>query len=273
MKTKRISLSFAIALLLVVSTVGSALAGSVSSNGMTMIYPSYPLSGPALQSCEPWNEPSANTISLSGIPEGAKVEVTFAWANPYMGSPNYLPTITFNNVTGGSLVVPVSYPMDTTQWPVFNSATNERAIAVSAFVRVTSGGIVTKLVGKQWWVRCQPPLRVQGCTPGYWRQDHHFDSWVATGYAPGDDFEAVFGVDASFDPHTMLDAVWLGGGGEFALARHAVAALLNASSPDVDYFYSAADVIAGVQAAYASGDFEPFKSALDFANNAGCPLN
>jgi hypothetical protein len=172
-------------------------------------------------------------------------------------------------------VVPVSYPTDSTTWPVFNPDTNERAIAVAAMVRVTSTtGLVTKLVSKQWWVRCEPPLApYAGCTPGYWRQDQHFDSWTATGYAPEDDFEAVFGVDASFDPHSLLDAVWLGGGGEFALARHAVAALLNASNPDVNYSFTAAEVIAGVQAAYASGDFEGFKDDLDFANNAGCPLN
>jgi hypothetical protein len=111
----------------------------------------------------------------------------------------------------------------------------------------------------------------QGCTPGFWRQDQHFDSW--TGYSPGDDFEAVFGVDASFDPHTLLDAVWLEGGGEEALARHAVAALLNATSPDVDYAYSAAEVIAMVQSAYSSGDFEGIKDLFEAANEIGCPLD
>ena len=49
--------------------------------------------------------------------------------------------------------------------------------------------------------------------------------------------------------------------------------MLNAASPDVNYFYTVAEVIAGVQNAYATGDFEPFKNQLDFANNAGCPLN
>ena len=43
--------------------------------------------------------------------------------------------------------------------------------------------------------------------------------------------------------------------------------------PDVSYEYTVAEVLAGVQAAYASGDFEPFKDALDVANNAGCPLD
>jgi hypothetical protein len=155
---------------------------------------------------------------------------------------------------------------------VFNTTTNERAIAVAVFIEVQSGGTTTKLVSKQWWVRCvPPPAPFEGCTPGYWRQDQHFDSWV--GYSPSDDFETVFGVDASFDPHDLLTAVWLGGGGEYALARHAVAALLNAANPDVNYYYTTAEIIAGVQNAYATGNFEPFKNQLDFANNAGCPLN
>jgi hypothetical protein len=218
-------------------------------------------------------DPRANTITLAGVPAGASVEVRFAWASPYSGLPNYQPA-QFYTGTGAPLTIPVNYPMDTTQWPVFNTATNERAISigVSAIVR-SNGVIIAKLISKQWWVKCLPPLVYQGCTPGYWRQDQHFDSWVPTGYAPGDDFEAVFGVDASFDPHTLLDAVWLGGGGEFALARHAVAALLNAAHPAVNYQFTEAQVIAGVQNAYATGNFEPFKIQLDFANNAGCPLN
>ncbi|HET7010246.1 MAG TPA: hypothetical protein VFI11_05675 [Anaerolineales bacterium] len=110
-----------------------------------------------------------------------------------------------------------------------------------------------------------------GCTPGFWKVDQHFDSWV--GYSPSDDFESVFGVDASFDPHTLLDASWLQGGGEFALARHAVAALLNSTSPDVDYPYSTAQVIAMVQNAYATGDFESAKNLLAWGNELGCPLD
>jgi len=275
MKTKRILTISTIVLVVALMTVSSALAFSVTSGGITLTYPSYPLTGPALKSCEPWAEPSANTISLTGIPDGSTVMATFAYANPYVGSPNFLPALTFPNVMGGTLIIPVAYPEDTTLWPVFNAATNERAISVAVFVRVTRpDGSVVKLNSKQWWIRCvPPPPPFQGCTPGYWRQDQHFDSWAPTGYAPGDDFEFIFGVDASFDPHTLLDAVWLGGGGEFALARHAVAALLNAAHPDVNYQYSSAEIIAGVQSAYATGNFEPFKSLLDYANNAGCPLD
>jgi hypothetical protein len=109
-----------------------------------------------------------------------------------------------------------------------------------------------------------------GSTPGYWKQAHHFDSWV--GFMPSDDFETVFGVDASFTL-TLRQALKQGGGGEKALGRHAVAALLSAASGDVDYFDDVAGVIQRVQDAYASGDFKTLKNLLDEQNNLGCPLN
>jgi hypothetical protein len=110
----------------------------------------------------------------------------------------------------------------------------------------------------------------EGCTPGYWKQEHHFDSWV--GFSPSDDFETVFGVDASFDK-TLLGALQQGGGGEKALGRHAVAALLNAASPDVSFAFTEAQVISLVQNAYATGDFEGAKNLLEAQNQQGCPLN
>lgn len=116
-----------------------------------------------------------------------------------------------------------------------------------------------------------PPSGGEGCTPGYWKQAQHFDSWV--GFAPSDDFESVFGVDASFSPDTLLDALGRNGGGENALARHAVAALLSASSGDVEYAFSEAEVIDLVQDAYASGDFETIKNILAAENERACPLN
>jgi hypothetical protein len=109
-----------------------------------------------------------------------------------------------------------------------------------------------------------------GCTPGFWRQAHHYDSWV--GFSPGDDYETVFGVDAVFDA-TLGEAAWFGGGGEYALARHAVAALLNSTSPDVDYAFTTSQVIDLVQNAYATGDFEDAKDMLEDENEEGCPLS
>lgn len=259
---------------LTLAFVGAAIAGTVTTNGVTLTYPDYPISGPALLSCEPWEEATANTVTLSGVPEGAAVTLTFVWAAPLSNSPTPLPPTTYNNVTGGTLVAPISYPPDSSQWPLWNQVTNERAIAVAVQVRITTatGTLITKVVSKTWWIRCLPPPQpAQGCTPGYWRQEHHYDSWV--GYAPTDDFETVFGVDASFSPDSLGDAVELNGGGERALARHATAALLNAATGDVNYTFTISQVIASVQNAYATGEFEALKDQLDAANNAGCPLN
>ena len=107
-----------------------------------------------------------------------------------------------------------------------------------------------------------------GCTPGYWKQDHHEGSWVV--YARDNLYSAVFGVGGD---NTLLDALQTGGGGEKALARHAVAALLNASNPDVGYLYSVDDVITIVKAAYAPPfDFETAKNLLEVQNELDCPL-
>jgi hypothetical protein len=113
------------------------------------------------------------------------------------------------------------------------------------------------------------PMVAEGCTPGFWRQSQHFQYW--TGYSPGDSYDSVFGVSATGSP-TLLEAVWMGGGGENALLRHSVAALLNASSPDVNYAYTEAEVIAIVQDAYATGNFDAAASLLAAANEAGCPF-
>ncbi|MEX2205020.1 MAG: hypothetical protein WEF50_02195 [Myxococcota bacterium] len=114
------------------------------------------------------------------------------------------------------------------------------------------------------------PQGGEGCTPGYWKQSHHFDSW--TTYLPTDSYEAVFGVDASFNK-TLVGALGQGGGGEKALGRQAVAALLNAANPGVAYAYSVPEVIAIVQSAYSTRNFERAKNELARANETRCPLN
>jgi len=114
------------------------------------------------------------------------------------------------------------------------------------------------------------PRGDEGCTPGYWKQAHHFDSW--NDFAPSDSYAAVFGVTPSFDK-TLLGALKQGGGGEKALGRHATAALLNASSEGVDYAFTVDEVIAIVQTAYATGNFERAKNELADANESRCPLN
>ena len=126
----------------------------------------------------------------------------------------------------------------------------------------------------------QPPGG-EGCTPGYWKQPQHFDSWV--GFTQDQFFDAVFGVDVTIrvdakteDPNaTLLEALDANGGGINALARHAVAALLNASNPDVDSDFTTAQVIALVQDAVAPGGItiEEAHQLLAAANEQGCPLS
>lgn len=107
----------------------------------------------------------------------------------------------------------------------------------------------------------------EGCTPGFWKNRGLRLGWPAP-YAPGDSYDAVFGVASSFGG-TLLDAARRGGGGQSALGRHAVAALLNAASGDIAYDLTPAEVIALVQGAYSSGEFEDVKDALEAFNEQG----
>jgi len=116
-----------------------------------------------------------------------------------------------------------------------------------------------------------PPVGGQGCTPGFWKNS--VGSWGPTGFAPANDFDMVFGVNA-FNPNiTLLSALGANGGGVKALARHATAALLNASHPGVSSDLTTAQVISMVQAALApGGDIEGTKNKLAAFNEQGCPL-
>ncbi len=106
----------------------------------------------------------------------------------------------------------------------------------------------------------------QGCTPGYWRQRDHLDSWVD--YSPTDDFNTVFGVGPQI---SLLDALWARGGGENALMRHAVAALLNAAHPDVCFDARNAQIaIWYISAHWGEASLKDF---LAGHNESGCPLN
>jgi hypothetical protein len=122
---------------------------------------------------------------------------------------------------------------------------------------------------------CDPPVGDDGCTPGYWK--NHLGSW--SGYSPSATLTSVFGAGALGG--TLLEGLSFGGGSGLdgakrILLRAAVAALLNAASPDVDYTRTTASVIADVTAALNSNDRSTILAlalALDADNNLGCPLN
>lgn len=118
-------------------------------------------------------------------------------------------------------------------------------------------------------VDCEPE-EIAGCTPGYWKQTQHFDSWV--GYLPEGSFEDVFGRDVPGTP-SLLDALKGRGGGLVALMRHATAALLNASNPEVSYPYGTSEVVKLFQKAFDSGEYEATKDLFAGLNETGCPLD
>ncbi|MDF1522392.1 MAG: hypothetical protein P1P87_06170 [Trueperaceae bacterium] len=135
---------------------------------------------------------------------------------------------------------------------------------------------------------------VQGCTPGYWRNHstaangNQADAWIPTGFTGDQRFgdPLVFdhlitissggkGQPVQIDDPTLLEAVVAAGGGTSALARHAVAALLNAAHPDVNAYYTVEEVVQMVQDALDGVgplDIEDTKDLFAQANELGCPL-
>jgi hypothetical protein len=115
----------------------------------------------------------------------------------------------------------------------------------------------------------------EGLTPGFWK--NHTDLWVT--YSPNQTLESIFDVPdhLGLDDKTLLEALNFGGGGSVKgaaqnLFRHAVAAILNASHPLVDYALAASNIITHVNTALASNSastINTLKNQLDEFNNAG----
>lgn len=127
-----------------------------------------------------------------------------------------------------------------------------------------------------------PVIGDEGCTPGYWK--NHARSWAAAGLSPGQATGSVFSSASAFPSlasQTLLQSLQGGGGpgtlgAARILLRAAVAALLNASHPNVDYPSTTSDIVADVNAALASNSRSTMldlADELDRDNNLGCPLN
>jgi hypothetical protein len=91
---------------------------------------------------------------------------------------------------------------------------------------------------------------------------------------------SVFTGAGSLGSSTLMQALAFRGGpmidgAKQILLRQAVAAVLNAAHPDVDYPLTTAQVISAVNAALASGSratILALAGSLDMMNNLGCPL-
>lgn len=135
------------------------------------------------------------------------------------------------------------------------------------------------------------PIPLQGCTPGYWKQSQHFDSWPAP-YTPSTLVRTVFNVspflvngkldlNGNGADDSLIGALSYQGGTSTnaaarILLRAGVAALLNASSsPSVNYPLTPSQVIDQVNAALATKNrttMLALATQLDSYNNLGCPL-
>jgi hypothetical protein len=119
-----------------------------------------------------------------------------------------------------------------------------------------------------------------GCTIGYWKQNHA-DTWADAGYDPDDLVSSVFPAAITTANVKLIDALDLPGGpgaagGERILIKQAVAAVLNAAHPDVDYPLTVVQIVAAVNAAIASGDraqMIALATLLESLNSLGCPID
>ena len=130
-----------------------------------------------------------------------------------------------------------------------------------------------------------PPPPMEGCTPGFWKQSQHFDSWASgilttqkiAMYFPSASAYSLNG--KTLDQYSLLEGLRFQGGSTASgkaetLIRAAIAALLNAGGGN--FAYTTAQVLSLVNAALASGDpaaMNALAGRLDVANNAGCTLN
>lgn len=67
--------------------------------------------------------------------------------------------------------------------------------------------------------------------------------------------------------------VQINGGGLNALGRHTVAALLNAASLEVDYGMTPAELIAALNAAVVSGNYEAQRNIFEAYSERGCTVD
>ena len=213
-----------------------------------------------------------------------------------------------------SLLYYMYFPVDASTWPGLTTAqvtideVNMPANRVVDSIRVVRNGIfLPALIGpssvtletnytdvlivKFYHSEVQgppPPPVGKGCTPGYWKQSQHFDSWVPTGLKTTDLVSTLFSnaylytLDGKqMSKYTLVQALsFKGGNGSVGAAqillRAAVAAEINARHPSVGYPMSAGAVITAVQNALASnnrGTMILLASRLDDLNNLGCVLN
>src|SRR5438093_321792 len=159
---------------------------------------------------------------------------SFTGLTPGTYSVQFVQPVGFNSVS----------PLDAGGDDTKDSDANPAMMLMTAQVTLASGDnnttldagfYITGSIAIKKYVHPVTNVGGEGLTPGFWKQTQHFSDWV--GYTQSQNYNTVFGVND--DPTlTLLGALQRGGGGMNALGRQAVAALLNASNPNINYFYT-----------------------------------
>ena len=114
-----------------------------------------------------------------------------------------------------------------------------------------------------------PEEELEGCSPGYWKQSNHFDSYPA-GYSPNDLFDTYF--ENAFPGMTLVQVLSQGGGGLKSLGRHAVAALLS-SAAGLNTGMTTQEVIDAFDGVFPGGNYASVIADLEEISDAVCTLD
>lgn len=208
--------------------------------------------------------PATIIVKKITVPSGAPT--TFTFTGDAAGSIGDGQSITAGNLSPGTYTsteqVPAGWQLTSITCDDANSSGN--VSTTTATFHVSSGQIVmctftdtsTEKIGRQ------------GLTLGYWKQSQHFAAWAI--YTQSATFDSVFNVSVFPSGFTLLQALQQGGGGVNALGRQAVAALLDATSPSLDYPLYSWQVIQLVHDAITSGNaktIQNLESQLDADNS------
>jgi len=214
------------------------------------------------------------TYTLVEVSTGASQTFTIV-----AGSTTKIVVLNFVSVTPTSTATATTVPVTSTP----SATATQQPATYTPVATYTATPTKTATATKTATPTKTPTVVWTGCTPGYWKQSQHLDSWVDTGYSPNQTLESVFNVPNSYGlDNVTLRAALSGQGGSSTTAaarilfRASVAALLNSSNPDIHYKLTTSQVISKVDAALATKDratILALASRLDRYNNYGCPLH
>jgi hypothetical protein len=107
--------------------------------------------------------------------------------------------------------------------------------------------------------------RGQGCTVQFWSAEANLELWP-------EGYPTSRRAGEHFPERTYLDVLRSNGDGLEALGRQAVAGILNAAHPGVEYGMAPEMVVGAFNRAATDGVYDGLRDALETLNHRRCPL-